>query len=114
MHCGPGTVVQPDSEAHVLRCPRGGDAQWLPALPLFVVTGASGNGKTAVVEPLRRRLPDCEIFETDLILHVAAPGWDTWLQLAHAVALNGHATVLSGSLARRPAHQPERVAAREP
>jgi hypothetical protein len=55
------------------------------------------------VEPLRRRLPpDCEVFETDVILHVAALGWDTWrntwLQLAHAIALNGRATVLCGSL----------------
>jgi hypothetical protein len=53
------------------------------------------------VEPLRRRLPDCEVFETDVILHVAALGWatwNTWLQLAHAIALNGRASVLCGSL----------------
>jgi hypothetical protein len=77
--------------------------QRLPAHPLFVVTGASGTGKTTIVDPLRRRLPGCEIFETDVILHVAAPSWDTWrntwLQLAHAIAWNGRATVLCGSLA---------------
>jgi hypothetical protein len=35
-------------------------------------------------------------------LHVAALGWDTWrntwLQLTHAAALDGQATVLTGSL----------------
>jgi hypothetical protein len=54
------------------------------------------------VEPLRHRLPACEIFEADAILHVAALGWDTWrntwLQLAHAIAQNGRATVLCGPL----------------
>jgi gluconate kinase len=85
-----------------LRCPRCGGEQWLPRQPLFVVTGASGTGKSTIVEPLRRRLPDCLIVETDVILHVAALGWDTWrntwLQLAHAIALNRRATVLCGSL----------------
>jgi len=102
MHCGPGTMLQPDPQAHLLRCPRCGSQQRLPTQPLFVVTGASGTGKSTIVEPLRRRLPDCEVFETDVILHVAALGWDTWrntwLQLAHAIALNGRATVLCGSL----------------
>jgi gluconate kinase len=102
MHCGPGTSLQADRQAHLLRCPRCGQQPRLPGLPLFVVTGASGTGKTTIVEPLRRRLPDCEVFETDLILHVAALGWDTWrstwLQLAHAIALNGRASVLCGSL----------------
>jgi hypothetical protein len=102
MRCGPGTVLQPDRQAHLLRCPRCGAARRLPGQPLFVVTGASGTGKSAIVEPLRRRLPACEVFETDAILHVVALGWDTWrntwLQLAHAVALNGRATLLCGPL----------------
>ena len=78
------------------------DTRPLPSLPLFVVTGASGTGKSAIVDGLRRRLPHCEPFETDLILQVAELGWDkwqdTWLLLAHGIALNGRATVLCGSL----------------
>ena len=100
--CGPGAVLQADRRAHVLRCPRCGDRHRLPGHPLFVVTGASGTGKSTVVEALRHRLPDCEVFDADVILHVAALGWDTWrntwLQLAHAIALNGRATVLCGPL----------------
>ena len=102
MVCGPGTSLDRDLGAHLLRCPRCGAVEPLPAHPLFVVTGASGAGKTSVVEPLRRRLPACEVFDSDIILHVAALGWDawrgTWLQLAHAISLNGRATVLCGSL----------------
>ena len=102
MQCGPGTALQADQPAQRLRCPRCGAQQRLPAHPLFVVTGASGSGKSTIVEPLRHRLPDCAVLETDLILQVAALGWDTWrntwLQLAHAIALNARATVLCGSL----------------
>ncbi|HZD74523.1 MAG TPA: hypothetical protein VE776_11680 [Actinomycetota bacterium] len=66
------------------------------------MTGASGTGKSVVVDPLRRRLPQCEVFESDLILHVAGLGWDAWrnawLLLAYGIACNGRATVLCGSL----------------
>ena len=78
MQCGPGTVLQPDQQAHVLRCPRCGIERRLPGRPLFVVTGASGAGKSTIVEPLRRRLPGYEVFEADVLLHVAALAWDTW------------------------------------
>lgn len=80
---------------------------------VFVVTGAAGTGKSTISGPLRA-LPGCEVFKTDAILHVVALGWDTWrntwLQLAHAIALNGRATVLCGSflpeqLERLPARQ---------
>ena len=103
MSCGPGTIMEADPRAHWLRCPRCGAGSWLPALPLFVVTGASGTGKSTITGPLRALLPGCLVAETDVILHVAALGWDTWrntwLQLAHAVALGGQATVLTGSFA---------------
>lgn len=102
MDCGPGTVLDADPEAHRLRCPRCGSESWLPALPLFVVTGASGTGKSTITGPLRSLLPGCLVLETDVILHVAALGWDTWrntwLQISHAAALGGQATVLTGSL----------------
>ncbi len=101
MGCGPGTDLDADPRAHRLRCPRCGTESWLPALPLFVVTGASGTGKSAITGPLRNLLPGYLVFETDVILHVAALGWDTWrntwLQLAHAVALGGQVTILTGS-----------------
>jgi hypothetical protein len=102
MQCGPGSVLEADAAAGVLRCRGCGSTRPLRLLPLFVVTGASGAGKSAVVDGLRRRLPQCEVLETDLILHVAELGWqtwrETWLLLAHGIALNGRATVLCGSL----------------
>jgi hypothetical protein len=100
MQCGPETVLRHDGRQE-LKCPRCGAVQQVPALPLFVVTGASGTGKTTITGPLRQRLPDFEVFDADLILHVAALGGDswqnTWLQLAYAIALNGRATVLLSS-----------------
>jgi predicted ATPase len=65
-------------EERVLRCPGCGDTRPLPQLPLFVVTGASGTGKSAITGALRARLPSCEVLETDLIFHVAELGWNTW------------------------------------
>jgi RNase adaptor protein for sRNA GlmZ degradation len=71
-------------------------------LPLFVVTGASGAGKTTVTALLGRRLPECAVFEGDLINQIAVLGWDmwrdTWLRVAHGIAQGGRSTVLCASL----------------
>jgi hypothetical protein len=100
--CGPGAVLERDPAAPLLRCASCGAVTEVPALPLFVVTGASGAGKTTVAVPLRRLLPECEVFEGDPISQIAALGWDvfsdTWLRIAHGVALNGRSTVLCTSL----------------
>lgn len=102
MRCDPQTSLVADPSQRVLRCTRCGETRPLPLRPLFVVTGASGTGKSTVAAPLRRRLPQCEVFESDLILHVAGLGWDTWrntwLLLAYGIACNDRATVLCGSL----------------
>ena len=102
MTCGPAAALDRDPRAPVLRCARCGAEQRVPALPLFVVTGASGAGKTTVTGPLRRLLPECAVFEGDPINQVAALGWDvfedTWLRIAHEVALNGRPTVLCTSV----------------
>ncbi len=101
MECGPGTALVPGSTTTSLHCPRCGARTARSDLPLFVVAGVSGAGKTTVLESLRPRLRDCELFDVDLILHVAGLGWETWrntwLQLAGAIALNGRPTVLCGT-----------------
>ena len=93
MSCGPGTILDADPGAHRLRCPRCGSESWLPALPLFVVTGASGTGKSTITGPLRTLLPGCLVVEADVILHVAAwlrarvtPSFDTSTASAAEVA----------------------------
>jgi hypothetical protein len=102
MTCGPEAVLDRDPAAPILRCASRGAVTEVPTLPMFVVTGPSGAGKTTVTAPLRRLLPECVVFEGDLVLQVAALGWDvcrdTWLRIAHGIALNGKPTVLCTSL----------------
>jgi predicted kinase len=114
MQCGPDTALEADPAGSLLRCPNCGAESALPGLPLFMVTGASGTGKSTITGPLRRLLPGCLVLESDVTLHVAALGWETWrntwLQLAHAAALGGQVTVLTGTLTP---DQVERLPARK-
>jgi len=89
-------------------CPVCGRAGEAALAPLFIVTGASGAGKTAVLAPLARLLRGrCVTFDADLI-HTAARelsgdgpiSWPafraTWLAVAHGVAQSGLPSVLLG------------------
>jgi hypothetical protein len=68
--------------------------------PLFVVTGASGSGKTFVIPELRCQLPECLVFDKDLLWGRAAPDQFTnnWLRIAYSVAQGGRHTVICGTL----------------
>jgi RNase adaptor protein for sRNA GlmZ degradation len=102
MGCDRQTELVAVPEEHTLRCPGCGETRPLPLLPLFVVTGASGTGKSTIIDALRARLPSCDVLESDLILHVAELGWDTWrntwMLLAYGLSLNDRSMVLCGSL----------------
>jgi hypothetical protein len=82
-----------------IRCTECNHEETMRFLPLFIVTGASGVGKTTVVPELRKLLPECDVFETDII-HCA--DWDqvkhNWLRIAHSIAQSGRVTVLCGTI----------------
>lgn len=98
--CGGWVEPEVDGDAQIVRCPDCGHVAPMRILPLFIVTGTSGAGKTAVLPHLRPLLPDWEIFETDIL-------WDSggdwrfvranWLRVAHSIAQSGRPTILCGT-----------------
>ncbi|CAI6052302.1 hypothetical protein PAECIP112173_01442 [Paenibacillus sp. JJ-100] len=68
-------------------------------LPLFVVTGASGTGKTTVSSHVRELLPEFDVFDMDIIDNV---DWqiakENWLRVAYSISLSGRGTVLCGTM----------------
>lgn len=95
----------------VARCPACGAIELTAVTrPLFVVTGASGAGKSTVLPELLRCLAGrCMVFDLDWLIDPirrAASGgdinWtafrDAWLHVSHAVAQNGLPTLLLGPL----------------
>jgi hypothetical protein len=70
-------------------------------LPLFVVTGASGTGKTAIVPELRKLLPAWDVFETD-VLRDSGEDWQfikcNWLRITHSIHQSARPVVLCGSI----------------
>jgi hypothetical protein len=107
--CDEPIVMEPDGGA--ARCPACGGLDKAGAVePLFVVTGASGAGKTAILAPLARLLARrCVTFDVDWLLDAAGAlsggnviAWpalrDAWLSVAHGVAQAGMPTVLLGQL----------------
>jgi predicted kinase len=72
-------------------------------MPLLVVSGASGTGKSTVAPLLAAALPECAVFDVDLLLDaVGGDDWlrfrSAWLSVAHGLAQGGRPTVLCGPL----------------
>lgn len=74
-------------------------------LPLFIVTGASGVGKTTVMRELRGLLPEFDVLSTDLDLFGSTgklldypSRFNILLNVARFVALSGRGTIICGTL----------------
>jgi hypothetical protein len=84
-----------------VRCPLCSHLASRRFLPLFVVTGASGVGKTAVIPQLQQKMPDWDIFEIDML-------WDSgrdwqmikcnWLRISHSIHQSDRPVMLCGSI----------------
>lgn len=96
--CGEWVRSEVQADRRSVRCPACGHIEAMNILPLFIVTGPSGAGKTTVVPELRHLLPDWEVFETDIL---ASDDWqkviDGWLRIAHSIAQSGRHTLLCGT-----------------
>ncbi len=73
-------------------------------LPLFIITGASGVGKTTVMHELRTILPEFVVFSTDLDNFGSTADkleyqdrYNLLLHFANAVAKSGRGTIICGT-----------------
>jgi hypothetical protein len=101
--CDSAVIMQP--QQHLAVCPACGATERAQRLPLFVVTGASGSGKTTVLPHLVAALPECVVFDVDWLIDSfemasESVSWgalrDAWLAVAHGIAQGGRYTVLLG------------------
>jgi hypothetical protein len=68
-------------------------------MPLYIVTGASGVGKTSITPLLQGLLPNCGVFDKD---QMWARDWDmiynNYFRIASALAQGGKVTVVVGTI----------------
>lgn len=76
-------------------------------MPLFILTGASGTGKTTMIHELRRLMPDYVIFDNvDIKPFLRSDQARTnkpqlhniWLRVARSIADNGRRTIICGRM----------------
>jgi energy-coupling factor transporter ATP-binding protein EcfA2 len=103
--CPEPVMMRP--EPPIARCPDCGATEQARQAALYVVTGASGSGKTTVFPHLVEALPEGAVFDVDWLIDPLGRmrpdqelDWenfrDAWLSVAHGVAQSGRATVLLG------------------
>lgn len=93
----------------VVTCPECGHDHGFRRLPLFVLTGASGAGKTATCQLLLHTLPECVVLESDVLLAMLrSPAatdvqqyWDQWLRLVLHFHQAGKPVLLCGTVLPR-------------
>jgi broad-specificity NMP kinase len=90
-----------DTVSSTETCPECGDTNAFTTFPIFIITGTSGAGKTAILPDLRRLLSTWDIFETD-ILRDSSGNWDSvwnnWLRIAAGLSESRRPVILSGTV----------------
>lgn len=70
-------------------------------IPLFIVTGSSGSGKTYVISELRKILPGFDIFDIDNLRELGITDEqqirNVWLRVARNIAESGRMTIICGT-----------------
>jgi predicted kinase len=104
----PPSAINPVGPAHATAvCPHCGGERPFVYLPLFVLTGANGTGKSTLCPPLRRLLPECVVFEADAVpLTWSLAEWSerkaeyrtACLSVALEIAQSGRPVVLVGTV----------------
>lgn len=76
-------------------------------MPLFIVTGASGVGKTTVMQVLRDLMPEFVVFSTDIDNFGTTAAkleyqdrYNLLLHFAYSVAMSGRGTIIAERLCR--------------
>jgi predicted kinase/DNA-directed RNA polymerase subunit RPC12/RpoP len=86
-------------------CPDCGHRQVFLRLPLLIVSGASGAGKSTVCQRLLGQLPQVVLLDSDILWgpHFAKAGpdgpnfYETWLRMAKSIGQSGRPVVLFGA-----------------
>ena len=87
-------------------CPECGAGARFRRLPLFVMTGPSGAGKTTTCRLLTHSLPECVVLESDILWgSIDMSGddslrryWDTWLRVVTNIHQAGRSVLLCGTV----------------
>jgi len=95
--------VDPDGPAAI--CPECGHRHPFRQLPLLIVSGASGAGKSAVCQALLGRLPEVVLLDSDILwrpeFNTPADNYraffETWLRLCKNIGQAGRPVVLFGA-----------------
>jgi len=105
-NCGqyrPDKSIDPSGPLAI--CPECGHRQPFRSLPLFIVAGASGTGKTTICRRVTGTLPTVVALDDDILwrpeFDTPADGYraffETWLRLAATIAQSGRPVLLFGA-----------------
>lgn len=102
-NCGEYAVNNIERQKDALKCSSCKTSIPANILPLFVITGASGSGKTTATLALRGRLENCVIFDKDLLYGRWGENGDeelfrnNWLRVSYSIAQEGRYSVILGT-----------------